>query len=121
MGGKGKYVELVGKESDTNAGVRSKGYPDVIGQVPALKQVAQQSANWDQQEAFTKMETILQRNRDIKGVIAGNDTMALGAVAALKAANLLDKVMVVGFDGSPDAIAAIKKGEAHAPCCSRPR
>jgi erythritol transport system substrate-binding protein len=114
LGGKGKYVELVGKESDTNAGVRSKGYADVIGQVPAMKQVARQSANWDQQEAFTKMETILQRNRDIDGVIAGNDTMALGAVAALKAANLLDKVTVVGFDGSPDVISAIKKGEAHA-------
>jgi erythritol transport system substrate-binding protein len=114
LGGKGKYVELVGKESDTNAGVRSKGYNDVIGQVPAMKQVARQSANWDQQEAFTKMETILQRNRDIDGVIAGNDTMALGAVAALKAAKLLDKVTVVGFDGSPDVISAIKKDEAHA-------
>jgi erythritol transport system substrate-binding protein len=34
------------------------------------------------------METILQRNRDIDGVIAGNDTMALGAVAALKSAGL---------------------------------
>jgi erythritol transport system substrate-binding protein len=110
MGGKGKYVELVGKESDTNAGVRSKGYADVISQVPALKQVTRQSANWDQQEAFTKMETILQRNRDIDGVIAGNDTMALGAVAALKAAGLAKKVKVVGFDGSPDVISQIKKG-----------
>jgi erythritol transport system substrate-binding protein len=114
LGGKGKYVELVGKESDTNAGVRSKGYADVIGQVPAMEEVARQSANWDQQEAFNKMETILQRNRDIDGVIAGNDTMALGAVAALKAAKLLDKVTVVGFDGSPDVISAIKKGDAHA-------
>jgi erythritol transport system substrate-binding protein len=114
LDGKGKYVELVGKESDTNAGVRSKGYNDVISQYPDLKKVAQQSANWDQQEAFTKMETILQRNRDIDGVIAGNDTMALGAVAALKAANLLDKVTVVGFDGSPDVISAIKKDEARA-------
>src|SRR5215218_3225236 len=109
LGGKGKYVELVGKESDTNAGVRSQGYKDVLSQYPDLKRVAQQSANWDQQEAFTKMETILQRNRDIDGVIAGNDTMALGAVAALKSAGLLDKVKVVGFDGSPDAISAIKK------------
>jgi erythritol transport system substrate-binding protein len=114
LGGKGKYVELVGKESDTNAGVRSKGYADVIGQVPALKQVARQSANWDQQEAFNKMETILQRNRDIDGVIAGNDTMALGAMAALKAAKLLDKVKVVGFDGSPDVISAIKKDQVDA-------
>jgi erythritol transport system substrate-binding protein len=76
--------------------------------------VAKQTANWDQQEAFTKMETIIQRNRNIDGVIAGNDTMALGAVAALKAAGLIKKVKVVGFDGSPDAISAIKKGQMDA-------
>src|SRR4051794_9620743 len=114
MGGKGKYVELVGKETDTNAGVRSKGYADVISQVPDLKEVAKQSANWDQQEAFTKMETILQRNKNIQGVIAGNDTMALGAVAALKSAGLSKKVKVVGFDGSPDAVSAIKAGTMDA-------
>jgi erythritol transport system substrate-binding protein len=110
LGGKGKYVELLGKESDTNAGVRHKGFQDVISQYPDMKLAARQSANWDQQEAFNKMETILQRNRDIDGVIAGNDTMAVGAVAALKAAGLNKKVKVVGFDGSPDAIAEIKKG-----------
>src|SRR3954471_19788139 len=114
LSGKGKYVEFVGKETDTNAGVRSKGYADVISQVPDLKEVAKQSANWDQQEAFTKMETILQRDKDIDGVIAGNDTMALGAVAALKAAKLTGKVKVVGFDGSPDAVAAIKDGSMDA-------
>jgi erythritol transport system substrate-binding protein len=114
LGEKGKYVELVGKESDTNAGVRSKGYADVLSQYPGLKRVARQSANWDQQEAFTKMETILQRNRNIDGVIAGNDTMALGVVAALKSAGLTKKVKVVGFDGSPDVISAIKKDQVQA-------
>ena len=59
------------------------------------------------------METMIQGNRNIKGVIAGNDTMALGAMAALKAAGL-GKVIVVGFDGSPDAIASIKAGEIKA-------
>jgi ABC-type sugar transport system substrate-binding protein len=83
-------------------------------ELPVLQQVAKESANWDQQEAFTKMETIIQKSRDIQGVIAGNDTMALGAVAALKAAGLLGKVTVVGFDGSPDAIAAVKAGQMHA-------
>jgi len=111
LGGKGRYVELLGKESDTNAGVRSKGYNDVLSQYPDLKKVAKQSANWDQQEAFTKMETIIQRNRNIDGVIAGNDTMALGAVAALKSAGLTGKVKVVGFDGSPDAVSSIKKDQ----------
>src|SRR3954452_4774547 len=114
MGGKGKYVELVGKETDTKAGVRSKGYNDAISQVPWLKVVAKQSANWDQQEAFNKMETILQRNKNIQGVIAGNDTMALGALAALKSAGLSKKVKVVGFDGSPDAVSAIKAGTMDA-------
>jgi len=113
MGDKGNYVELTGKESDTNAGIRSKGYHDVLDRYPGLKMVAQQSANWSQTEAYAKMETILQSHPGIKGVIAGNDTMALGAAAALKAAGKKD-VIVVGFDGSPDAIAAIKAGEIKA-------
>ena len=113
MGEKGNYVELVGKESDTNAAIRSKGFHDVIDKYPDMKMVAQQSANWSQTEAFAKMETILQANPDINGVIAGNDTMALGAAAALKAAGKKG-VIVVGFDGSPDAIAAIKGGEVKA-------
>jgi erythritol transport system substrate-binding protein len=83
MGEKGNYVELVGKESDTNAGIRSQGYHDVIDDYPDLKSVAKQSANWSQTEAYAKMETILQANPDIQGVISGNDTMAMGAIAAL--------------------------------------
>jgi erythritol transport system substrate-binding protein len=109
MGEKGTFAELVGKESDTNAGIRSKGYHDVIDQYPDLKMVAQQSANWSQPEAFEKMESILQANPDIKGVISGNDTMAMGAWAALEAAKRID-VIVVGFDGSNDVRDSIKKG-----------
>jgi len=106
---KGKYVELVGRESDTNAGVRSKGYHDVIDKYPDMKMVARQSANWSQPEAFKLMESILQANSDIKGVISGNDTMAMGAWAALVAAKRTD-VIVVGFDGSNDVRDSIKKG-----------
>ncbi len=109
MGEKGNYVELVGKESDTNAGIRSKGYHEVIDEYPSLKMVARQSANWSQPEAYTKMESILQANPDIKGVISGNDTMAMGAEAALKAAGRAD-VIVVGFDGSNDVRDSIKQG-----------
>jgi erythritol transport system substrate-binding protein len=113
MGEAGNYIELVGRESDTNASVRSRGYHDVLEKYPDLKLVAKQSANWDQREAFQKMETMIQGNRNIKGVIAGNDTMALGAMAALKATGL-GHVIVVGFDGSPDAIASIKAKEMRA-------
>jgi erythritol transport system substrate-binding protein len=111
LGGAGTYVELTGKESDTNAGVRSQAYASVISQYPDLQSVAQETANWDQQEAFTKTETILQSNPGITGIIAGNDTMALGAVAAVEAAGLTGQITVAGFDGSPDAVQAIKDGK----------
>lgn len=109
MGESGNYVELLGREADLNAGIRSKGYHDVIDEYPEMKMVAQQSANWSQTEGYSKMETILQANPDIKGVISGNDTMAMGAIAALQAAGRKD-VIVVGFDGSNDVRDSIKSG-----------
>lgn len=111
MEGKGNFIELTGKETDTNAAVRSDAYHAVIDQYPDLKMVAQETANWDQQEAFTKVETLLQKDSNVQGIIAGNDTMALGAVAAVDAAGLTGKVIIAGFDGSPDAAQAIKDGK----------
>jgi len=113
MGEEGDYVELTGRDTDTNAHVRSQGYHDVLDQLPNMKMVAQQTANWSQTEALTVMESILQANPNIKGVIAGNDTMALGAQAALIAAGRPD-VIVMGFDGSDDAIQSIGQGELKA-------
>ncbi len=113
MGEEGEYVELTGRDTDTNAHVRSQGYHDVLDQYPKMKMVAQQTANWSQTEAYSVMETILQANPNIKGVICGNDTMALGAQAALLAAGKKD-VIVVGFDGSDDAIMSIMQGELKA-------
>jgi len=109
MGGNGNYAELTGKASDTNAGVRSKGYHSVLDPLKGLKLVAKQTANWDQTQAFNVTQTILQAHPDIKGIISGNDTMALGAVAALKAAHKTN-VIVVGLDGSPDAVRSILNG-----------
>ena len=113
MGEKGRYVEFLGRESDTNAAIRSKGFNDILEKYPDMERVAQPSANWMQPEAFQKMETILQSTPDIRGVISGNDTMAMGIVAALKGAGR-DDVIVVGFDGSPDALDAIRAGDMQA-------
>ncbi len=113
MNGKGEYAELLGKESDTNAQIRTKGFHAVLDQYPDLKLVTAQSANWSQAEAFQKTETMLQAHGNIAGIIAGNDTMALGAAAALKSAGKLN-VQITGFDGSPDAIDAIERGELRA-------
>jgi len=101
MGEEGKYIELTGRDTDTNAHVRSQGYHDVLDAMPGMEMVGQQTANWSQTEAFDVMESLLQANPDVKGVICGNDTMALGAQAALDAAGLGD-VFVAGFDGSDD-------------------
>jgi erythritol transport system substrate-binding protein len=113
MGEKGKYIELTGRDTDTNAHVRSQGYHDVLDALSGMEMVAQQTANWSQTEAFDVMESLLQANPDVKGVICGNDTMALGAQAALDAAGMSD-VIVVGFDGSDDVNASILAGKIDA-------
>lgn len=113
MGEKGKYAELLGKESDTNAGVRSSAFHEVIDQYDEMEMVAQQTANWEQAEAYSKMETILQSHPDIKGVICGNDTMAMGASAAIKAAGL-SGIAIIGVDGSDDVRDEIKAGNITA-------
>jgi erythritol transport system substrate-binding protein len=113
MGEKGNYVELTGNPSDNNAHVRSKGYHDVIDGYKNMKMLATQTAMWSQDEAFTKMEALIGAYPDIDGVICGNDTMALGAQAALDAAGKGD-VIVIGFDGSNEVIDSIKAGKIDA-------
>ena len=115
MGEEGNYVELTGKESDTNAGVRSKGFHDVIDQYEGFKMVEQQTANWSQTEAYSKMESIIQAQgaENIKGVICGNDTMAMGVIEACLKAGMTD-VIVCGFDGSNDVRDSILRGEIKA-------
>ena len=72
-----------------------------------------QSANWSQPEAKSKMDSIIQAHPDIKGVISGNDTMAMGAMASLQAAGK-GNVIIVGFDGSNDVRDAIEAGKIQA-------
>ena len=55
-----------------------------------------------------KTRAILQAHPVIKGIIAGNDTMALGAYAAVQASKHKN-IIVVGFDGSPDVVSSILK------------
>jgi erythritol transport system substrate-binding protein len=109
-GGKGKYVELVGLSTDDNAPVRSNGYKTVLSQYPDMQLLQQETADWDQKKGFDKMQLMLQAHPDLQGVISGNDEMALGAIAAIKQAGKLGKIVVGGFDGSPEAAQAVKDG-----------
>ena len=110
MGGAGRYIELTGRDTDTNAHVRSDAYAAVISQYPDMVQVAQDTANWDQQEAFEKITALLQADSDIQGIILGNDTMAMGALAAVESAGLTG-IIIAGFDGAPDVVQAIRDGK----------
>ncbi|QTX06100.1 D-ribose ABC transporter substrate-binding protein [Agromyces archimandritae] len=111
MGEAGNYVELFGAPSDNNAQTRSNGFTTVLGQYPELQQVGKEVADWDRTKGHDKMQSLLQANADIAGVMSGNDEMALGAIAALKESKKLDGVVVGGFDGSPDAVEAVRSGE----------
>ncbi|MBW5802192.1 D-ribose ABC transporter substrate-binding protein [Halomonas elongata] len=111
VGDEAKYVELKGAPSDNNAATRSNGYETVLSQYPSLERVGSDVANWDRTQGYSKMQSMLQANPDVDGVISGNDEMALGAIAALKEAGKLDDVVVGGFDGSPDAVEAVRAGE----------
>ena len=111
IGQSGNYVELLGSPSDNNAATRSNGYQSVLSQYDGLHKIGQQVANWDRTQGHDAMQNLMQAHPDITGVISGNDEMALGAIAALKQSGKLSSVKVGGFDGSPDAVAAVKSGE----------
>lgn len=85
-----------------------------------LNVVAEQTAEWDRAKGLSVTENILAGNPNIKGIFASNDNMALGAVEALKAANKLQDVMVVGFDANPDAANSILAGEMTASVAQAP-
>lgn len=111
MGEKGRYIELKGPPSDNNAATRSNGYQTVLSQYPDMKLVASDIASWDRTQGYNKTQSMLQAHPDIQGVLSGNDDMAMGAIAALKQAGKLKNIVVGSFDGSPDAVKAIKNGE----------
>ena len=82
--------------------------------------VAEQTAEWDNAKGQAVTENIITANPNLKAIFASNDNMAMGAIEALKSAKMLDKVMVVGFDGNPEAAEAILKGEMAISVAQRP-
>ncbi len=113
MGEKGKYAELTCNLADNNCVTRSKSFHQVIDQYPDMVSVARQDAKGTLIDGKRIMDSILQAHPDVKGVICGNGPVALGAIAALKAAGRTD-VIVVGIDGSNDERDAVKAGTLKA-------
>lgn len=74
----------------------------------------EQEGKWDRTKAMSITEDwIILYGDELKAVASNNDDMALGAIEALTAANMND-VVVVGVDGTPDGIAAVKEGSMAA-------
>lgn len=111
-----KVAELQGTSGASAAIDRSEGFHKVADS--KLNVVASQTANFNRKEGMSVMENMLQVDGDIKAVFAANDEMALGAVEAMSGAG--KNVLVVGFDATDDAIAAVKAGRMAATVAQQP-
>lgn len=119
MGGKGEIVVLQGVAGTSASRERGAGFDEGIKEYPDIKIVAKQPADFDRAKALDVMTNTLQANPNITGVFAENDEMALGAIKALGDA-AGTSVTVVGFDGTPDGLAAIEKGTLYASMAQLP-
>lgn len=111
LGGNGKVVELEGIPGASAARDRGEGFNAAIAE-SNIEVVAKQTANFDRAEGLSVMENILQAQSEIDAVFAHNDEMALGAIEAIKASGR--DILVVGFDATDDAKAAVENGEMAA-------
>src|SRR5690625_669837 len=117
----GKMVELEGIPGVLATRERGEGFHNIVDDIDAIDVVASQTANFDRTEGLSVMENILQSNDDIVALFAHNDEMALGAVGALEAQGMLDDVIVVGFDATDDARAAVEEGRMEATVAQQPK
>ncbi len=108
------YV-MQGQLSNQAAVMRTKDVHDVIGGADCGVKVTiidEQTANWSRDEAQTLMTNWLSTGKPFDAVIANNDEMAIGAIQAMKAANIDMKTVIVGgVDATQDALAAMAAGD----------
>ena len=110
LGEGGKVVILEGNPEADNAQQRKKGFDDAVA-AGKLQLLDSKTAHWETEEANTLMTNFLTKYNDIQGVMAANDSMALGVVKALDSAGLSGKIKVVGFDNIPAVQPLIKAGK----------
>jgi ribose transport system substrate-binding protein len=109
MTGKGNVVILEGVKGSLTNTDRVRGFNDALKEYPAVKLLASQPGNYQRLQALQVMENLMQSFPTIDGVLAANDPMAVGAIEALDGANR--KALVVGINGSKEAVDMIKSGK----------
>jgi ribose transport system substrate-binding protein len=105
-----KVAIVEGAPNAFNATQRKLGFEDAI-KAAKLQVVTSQTGNWEMDKANQVASGMITEHPDIKGVFCANDNMALGAVAALKAAGKLDSVKVAGFDNISAVRQLVKEGK----------
>jgi ribose transport system substrate-binding protein len=110
LGPGGKVVILEGNPGADNARQRKLGFDDSVkeGQLDLLDS---RTAHWETEEANTVFSNMLTAHPDIQGVMAANDSMALGVVKAIDAAGKSGQIKVVGFDNIPAVQPLLKEGK----------
>jgi ribose transport system substrate-binding protein len=92
---------------------RREGFQLAMEQA-GIEIVDSQSAEWEMSKANTIVAAMLSEHPEIKAVLAANDSMALGAIAAVKSAGRSGEVHVVGFDNISAIQEAIREGKVLA-------
>jgi ribose transport system substrate-binding protein len=110
LGTGGKVVILEGNPEADNAQQRKKGFMDAVAE-GKLQLLDSKTAHWETEEANTLMTNFLTQFHDIQGVMAANDSMALGVVKALDAAGKSGQIKVIGFDNIPAVKPLVKAGK----------
>jgi ribose transport system substrate-binding protein len=113
LGKGGKVVIIEGNPGADNAKMRKAGF-DRAAKEFGLQVLTSMTAHWETEEANTLMTNLLTRFPDVQGVMAANDSMALGVVKALDAAKKSGKILVVGFDNIPAVQKLVKEGKVLA-------
>ncbi|MBA2113581.1 Ribose import binding protein RbsB [Planctomycetes bacterium FF15] len=101
---------LEGVRTSFNGQQRLAGFQEAMEEAQ-IKVVGHQSAEWEMSKANTIASSMLSEHPEVKAILAANDSMALGAVAAAKGAGREGEVLVVGFDNISAVQQAIKDGK----------
>ncbi|WP_392338132.1 sugar ABC transporter substrate-binding protein [Loktanella salsilacus] len=108
VGAGAKVVIIEGNPGADNATQRRLGFEDAVAE-HSLDLLDSRTAHWETEEANQVFSTMLTAHPDLQGVMAANDSMAIGVVKALENAGRSD-IIVVGFDAIPAVLPMIEDG-----------
>lgn len=110
----GDVAIIEGKAGNASGEARKEGATNAFKAAAGINLVSSQPADWDRQKALDAATSIIQMNPGLKAIYCCNDTMALGAIQAVKNANKLGEIIVVGTDGAAEALQSVEAGELSA-------